>query len=442
MKDTKKAKGLDFRSGVLLWTLGIMSQIGWSIESQWFNNFVYSKIDKNPDIITAMIICSAIATTLATFLFGTLTDRTGKRRTLISAGYILWGALTIAFSFTEFIGKEFYIVACISVVVADMLVSFFGSTGSDVGYSTWSTDIMNTSNSGQIGGIIAVNSVLGTILSGVIASALVGEEENYTRLFVAVGAMLVLFGVISIFAYSKKDDVEPSVRGSFSKQFFSIFNLKLLIQNKELMLVYIATSIYFTGFNTYYSYLGNYLIHYLGFTADMIGIIQCVPLVIAMLVAAPIANLINKNLHFAVTTIAICSAIIGMMFMTFIRPNTIDTAQLFNPILFIGILLIGIGYVIMLQVTKAWTKQLHPEGSKGQFEGIWCVSFALIPMVLGSLTSQAVIKNFGAYNGKTFGEVIYLPNEYLFIVGVIISAVSFIPLLAAWNLHKASKKKA
>ena len=79
----------------LIWSLGLAGQICWNIENQWFNTFVYAKIGKDPSIITGMLIASAAATTFSTFFFGTWSDRTGKRRIFISAGYILWGIFTI-----------------------------------------------------------------------------------------------------------------------------------------------------------------------------------------------------------------------------------------------------------------------------------------------------------------------------------------------------------
>ena len=103
---------------LLIWGLGLAGQICWNVENQWFNTFVYAKIGKDPSIITGMLIWSAVATTFANFFFGTWSDRTGKRRTFISWGYILWGVFTIAFGLTEFISKEVYTLVAVSVVLA------------------------------------------------------------------------------------------------------------------------------------------------------------------------------------------------------------------------------------------------------------------------------------------------------------------------------------
>ena len=442
--EKKKQTGLGARISLLIWTLGLAGQIGWSIEGQWFNNFVYEKIDKDPTIITAMLIASAAATTIATFIFGTIADRTGKRRTLINIGYIAMGIITIAFGYTEFLGKEFYLLACISVVLGDMLVSLFGAMGIESGFNTWTTDIMTDSNRGQVSGIVAIQTVLSTVLCGVFGSLLIGKDNNYIRLFTVVGCVLIIFGVLSGFFMGKKDDVEPSVRGTFTKQLTDIFNFKQFSASRELLLIYIATTIYFAGFDSYFMYLGNYLIHYLEYSANMIGIIEAIPLILSMLIAVPIANLINKKLHFLVTVIAILSAICGMFFMAAIQPDEINPENLIDIRVFMGILLLGVGYVVMLQAMKAWTKELYPENSKGQFEGMWIVFFSLFPMLLGSLISQLTIKKIGYVVVKYFfGPTEYIPNENLFIVGVLVSCLSIIPICFAYRhlLARNAEKK-
>ena len=59
------------------------------MENQWFNTFVYAKIEKNVDIVTAMVIVSALVTTISTFIFGTLSDRLGKRKIFVCQKFSL-----------------------------------------------------------------------------------------------------------------------------------------------------------------------------------------------------------------------------------------------------------------------------------------------------------------------------------------------------------------
>ncbi len=437
MRNLQKKKTSGFRMWTLIWGLGLAGQICWNMENQWFNTFVYTKIAKDPSIITGMLICSAMATTFATFFFGTWADRTGKRRTFISVGYILWGIFTIGFGLTEFISKDLYLLAGISVVLADTIMSFFGSMGNDAGFNTWTTDILTDKNRGQIGAALATQPVLGTILGTVVGGMLVGEENNYMRLFVTMGVFVIFFGVISLLFLNENDDVEPSVRGSFMQQFLSVFNFKKFFQLKELVWVNVAVAVFFIGFNVYFAYMGNYIIYYLGYTADMMGIIEAVPLVLSMTMAIPASMLINKNKHVAVSVAAVIASIIGLLIIYPITPDMVDSTKIFDLRLWIGIFFVGVGYVTILQTTKVWTKQLYPQDSKGQFEGIWILFFVLIPMIGGSAIGEAVVKTSGeSILNEVSGQMEYIPNGNIFLVGAILSALSIIPVLITRKYNK------
>lgn len=436
-----KQKVSGFRMWLLVWGLGLAGQICWNMENQWFNTFVYAKIGKNPSIITGMLIFSAAATTFATFFFGTWADRTGKRRRFISIGYILWGIFTIAFGLTEFISKDMYVLAGIMVVVADTIMSFFGSMGNDAGFNTWTNDIMTDKNRGQIGAALATQPVLGTILGTVVGGILVGENDNYMRLFLVMGVFVIIFGLITLCSMNEADDVEPSVRGSFASQFFSVFNFRKFFELKELVWVNIGVAVFFIGFNVYFAYIGNYLIYYLGYSADMMGIIEAVPLVLAMLTAIPLSVLINKNKHIPITFVSIVINVLGLLVVGPIKAETVDSTSILNLRVWLGIFLVGVGYVGILQTTKVWAKQLYPKDSKGQFEGIWILFFVLIPMIGGSLIGEAVVKTGGeVFLNEVSGQTEYIPNGNIFFVGALIVLLSAIPFAVTMKHFKARIK--
>ncbi len=438
MNEKKKA-GLGLKMWILIWGLGLTAQICWNMENQWFNTFVYAKIGKDPSIITGMLICSAAATTFSTFFFGTWSDRNGKRKIFMSLGYILWGIFTIIFGLTEFISRDLYLVTGISVVLADTVMSFFGSMANDAAYNAWTNDIMTDDNRGQIGASLATQPVIGTILGTVIGGFLVGSDDNYMRLFLVIGGSVILFGIFSLFGLRSTQDAEPSVRGSFWSQFFSVFDFRRLFERRELFFVHVTLAVFFIGFNVYFSYMGNYLIYYLGFSADQMGIIEAVPLGLAMLSAIPVSFLINRNHHVPVTIGAILMNAAGLAILYPIRPETVNTASLFNLRLFLGILVLGIGYISFLQTMKVWAKQLYPEDARGQFEGIWVLFFVLIPMIGGSLGGEAVLRTSGeTFVNEVAGRTEYVPNGNIFLAGGIIILLSLIPALIAGRCRKHS----
>lgn len=434
-----EGKKLGLKTWLLILGLGIAGQLCWNIENQWFNTFIYAKIAKDPSIISWMVGVSATATTFATFFFGTLSDRLGKRKPFIAWGYIIWGICTIGFGLTEFIPKEHLIVAAVMVVVADAVMSFFGSMGNDAGFNAWSNDLMCDGNRGQIGAVLATQPVIGTIVGTLVGGALIGTEENYMLLFLVMGGIVIAVGVLTLFTMKESGTLQPHVEGSFWKQFASVFNFKKFFSYKELVLVNVCVAVFFIGFNVYFVHMGNYMLHYLGFNEGDMGLMQGVGLILAMLMVIPAIFLINRNKTPLVCLIAIVVAIVGLMWIYFIvKPQNVDPTSAFavsNLPLIVGVFLVGVGYVVIVQSTTVWAKALYPADSKGQFEGVRIVFFVLIPMIFGSIIATPTIKLSGLQIAGEVGME-YIPNENIFLVGAIVSVLAIIPLLFAWKLYK------
>ena len=449
MKKKSKPMGA-FRFWTLVWGLGIAGQLCWNIENQWFNTFIYAKIAKDPTIISWMLAVSAAATTVSTFLFGTVSDRTGKRKNIISLGYIMWGIFTILFGMTQFItdgaagtGSQLVMVAAVAVVAADAIMSFFGSMGNDSGFNAWANDHMTPRNRGQIGAAMAVQPVIGTIVGTVAGGMLIGADDNYMRLFFVMGTAVILFGVFSLFFLKDSPDLKPNEKGSFWKQFFSIFNFKKYFAMKELVWVNLTLAVYFIAFNMCFSHIGNYMIYYLGFTADLMGIIEGAALILAMVLVIPATGLINRNKSPLLCTLSVVLSFAGAIVLgLLVRPENVNTASIFNPALLGGIFLIGVGYVLMLQTLTVWSKQLYPEDARGQFEGIRILFYVLIPMVVAPLISNPVIKRSGEFVDEN-GFTQYLPTHTLFLVTSVFVLLTLLPLIfAAYHHNKRIKAAA
>ena len=419
---------------VLVWGLGIVGQLCWNIENQWFNTFVYAKIAKDPTIISWMVAVSAIATTFSTFLFGTLSDRSGKRKPYLAIGYILWGIFTILFGTTEFIAKGNsgnLLLAATAVVLVDALMSFFGSMGNDASFNAWLNDMMNEENAGGIGAALATQPIIGTIIGTVAGGLLIGANDNYMRLFIAFGGAVILLGVLSLFVVKDSENLRPNKEGGFWKQLFSAFDFNELFKRKQLVWVFIVLTVYFIAFNVYYPHVGNYMIYYLGFKADDIGIIQGIALILGMLSVIPASRLLNKNRYVLAASISIVLSMIGVGILgVFGKPEFIDPTTILNIPLLVGLFFFGCGYIMFMQVTSVWMKQLFPEDSKGQFEGFRIVFFVLIPWIVSPFIANPIIKNNGEILDSN-GLTAYLPTNVLFLVSTLLILMTFVPLLLA-----------
>ena len=308
--------------------------------------------------------------------------------------------------------------------------------GNDIGFNAWINDHMTPENSGSLGAALAVQPVIGTIAGTILGGLLIGSNDNYMRLFIVIGGSVILLGLLSLFAMKDVETLRPSVKGSFSEQFFSIFNIKEYLKHRELVYVNLMLAVYFISFNVYFSHLGNFMIYYLGFTADTMGLIEGVGLLIAMFTTIPAIRLIQADKSSLIILVAIIINSIGLLIIgLFVSPANVNPATIWNPHLLAGVLFVGIGYILFLQTITVWSKRLYPEDARGQFEGIRIIFYVLIPMVVAPLISNPIIKKSGEFVDE-YGFTEYLPTNSVFLAGVIIVLLTLIPLIAATKEHK------
>ena len=420
MKDRSNA--ISGRNWMLIWVLGLAGQLCWNIENQWFNTFVYAKIGPYPSIIAWMTGVSAAMTTVSTFVFGTWSDRAGRRKPFVFIGYLLWGAFTILFGATEFLPKDPLLLAAVMVVAMDALMSFFGSMGNDAGFNSWTTDITSAHNRGQLGAVIAAQPVMATIV-GTVAGGMVIEHFGYLAFFVIMGVLVAAVGVLGL-AYMKEGASLAPLRDErgYFHQLLSPFDFRTFVRNKELFCVFFIMTVYFICFNFFFAHVGNYFIYTLGFSEGDAGLIQGAGLVVAVLATIPAALFINRGRHGLMIAAAVVSTVIGLTALGF-------AGRALVPIL-IGIVLTGVGYVLILQTTTAWCKNLYPEGQRGQFEGIRIIFFVLIPMVAGPAAASAIINRWGI-PAVIDGVAGMTPASGLFLWAAALSALTFVPLYFA-----------
>ena len=442
----KKKTTLSVKNWILIWSLGMAGQLCWNIENQWFNTFVYAKIAPDQSIITWMVAVSAIVTTISTFIFGTLSDRIGSRKPFVAYGYILWGIFTIIFGLTMYIPNSLnnaLMVMAVAVVAADALMSFFGSMGNDSGFNAWITDNLNDQNRGSIGAALAIQPVLGTIV-GTVVGGIIIDLFGYMAFFTVMGLIVIAIGILSIFIMKDAEDLKANKEGSFWQQFAKAFNFKEFFKKKELIAVNVTVAIFFIAFNVYFVHIGNLFIYNYGFTAGDAGVIQGIGLIIALLFTIPAINLINKNKSPLLLAFAVLVDIIGfvIVFLFAADSNPAALISVNNIPLFIGIILVGLGYVLLMQTTMVWCKKLYPETARGQFEGIRIIFFVLIPMVFGPMIADPIIEKYGfdcLINYGTDTDPAFLagkaPTEILFLVSAILVVFTFIPLFIARKHH-------
>ncbi len=441
MNKTKSRPSDKSRNLFLILVVGLAGQLCWNIENVWFNTYVYAKIGPYSWIVNVMVALSALVTTFSTFFFGTLSDRKGKRKPFIWLGYIIWGIFTIAFGATGYLNEVLPLwMMATTVIIADCIMSFFGSMGNDSGLNAWTADLVDEKNQGSIGAILAILPVVGTIV-GTLLGGVVIENWGYLAFFAIIGGFVILVGLLSLLLLKDKPDLKPSVRGSFWKQFGEAFSFKKLKEHKELFFVFIIAAIFSIGFNVFYMHIGNLLIYNYGFTTMDSGFIQGGGMVVALLATIPVGKAINRGKSPLMTLIGLVLSVVSLFYLGFVapfnNPDNLFTAA--NIPLLLGVILMAAGFVIFIQTTSVWVKSLYPEGSAGQFEGLRVLFFVLIPMVLSGLVSEPLIQLLGKEVKLEVAPEVFMngraPTEVLFIAGAIIIATALIPLIKLRTFH-------
>jgi MFS family permease len=408
---TKKSKsGLGWLTWVIIWVAGMAGQLAWNIENQWFNTYVYAKIAPDSNIITWMVATSAVVSTIATFLGGTLSDRVGKRRIFVLVGYVMWGVSTIVFGCTQFFGA--LILESVMVVVFDCVMSFFGSIGNDCGFNPWTTDISTPANRGSLGTAIAIQPVIATIIGSIAFGAIIdgfaglktpnGQSLDYFMMFLIVGSAIALIGVFSFFFMKESPTLFPHREVSFGKALAKPFNFKLIKENKLLFWVLMIFMAFFISFNVYFPHILNYFIYScssvtwlneslnLGINTTA-GAIMAVGLLLGVPLVIVSGKFLNKQKFIPVLIISVLANILGLAVL-FIDGVTGAEKSLQIVLLFLGTFLLGAGYMGLYQALMVWVKDLYPSDMRSQFEGVRMIFYICIPMFLGTLVGNFIIK--------------------------------------------------
>src|SRR5512138_2464226 len=186
------------RSWFVMFALAFTGQIAWAVENSWFNTFVYDTITPDPRPIAWMVAASAITATATTILMGTLSDRThsrwGRRRLYILIGYILWGLSTILFPTVAYI--KITSISIAMVVIADSLMTFFGSTANDAAFNAWTADVATSDTRGRVEGVLNLSLFLAQIVALVAAGILI-DSVGYFTFFYVLGGIVALTGLVA-----------------------------------------------------------------------------------------------------------------------------------------------------------------------------------------------------------------------------------------------------
>lgn len=418
----KPSAHLTSRTWLVMLALALTGQIAWAVENSWFNTFVFDTITPDPRPVAWMVAASAITATLTTLLMGTLSDRTrsrwGRRRPFILFGYILWGLSTILFPTVALIKTTG--LAVFMVVVADSLMTFFGSTANDAAFNAWTADIATSETRGRVEGVLNLSVFLAQIVAMVAAGALI-DSVGYFIFFYALGGIVMLVGFVAgAFLQDVPPPAEPGEpRRTFLAEFAELLDVNILRSNRALFILLLFIMLSSIGMQVSLPYLIVYLENYIGVSKTEFSIIGGAVMLGSAAFAIPFGLLADRwNRRNMIFIAALVSSFGGILL------SLVSSL----PLLALTGLLWQAFSVAMSIASVAWLKDLLPAQNRGKFLGIRMIFWIAIPMVIGPWIGSSLIQAFGIPT-VTNGQAGFIPPPVIFQAGSAISLLSLIPLL-------------
>ena len=412
---------LGARKWLTLILVGLFGQFAWTIENMYFNVFLYNTISTDPDYIARMVAWSAVAATVTTLLMGALSDRVGKRKVFICAGYMLWGLSTAAFGYITkenaarlFPAANAAAAAATMVVVLDCVMTFFGSTANDGAFNAYVTDVTDSTNRGKAESVLAILPLISMLIIFGLFDGLT-QQGRWKEFFNIFGFAVTGVGLVSLVLVKDEPGLEPRKDRYFKNLLYGL-RPSVVRESPELYLSFAAFCVFSVAVQVFFPYLIIYIQNYLGITdyAIVLGVV----LILASAVSVVSGRYIDRlgKLRFAVPAVAIMLA--GLAGMYFVRSQA--------GVMIAGTVMMG-GYMMVSAALGANIRDWTPEGKVGHFQGIRMIFAVMLPMVIGPAIGAAVIKG----SDSTYielGQVKTVPTPGIYLAAAAVLMLVFIPI--------------
>ena len=423
------------------WTIlilfGLVGQIAWSVENMYFNLFVFETVAPSLDTVTLMVQLSGIVATVATLIVGTFSDKAGNRRTFISVGYIIWGVSVALFGYmspeltSKLFGMEMSRAVTFTlgaVVVGDCIMTLFGSGANDACFNAWVTDNTTKSIRGTVEGVLSILPLAAMLIVaggfGILVSIM-----GYSTLFLVLGIVISLCGVLGIFFVKDSDELSKS--GTLKDIFYG-FKPSSIKGNAPFYLTLCLIMIYGVACQTFMPYLIIYMKTYLGFSVIEYSVVFGACIILGAIINLYLTRLSDRKDKSLMLYIAGGVFTLGL-FLMYIFNKGSKTSLLIT--FGLGGFIMITGYILISALCGSIIRDYTPKEAVGKLQGVRMVFSVLIPMVLGPMIGNAInkAKNIPLpdLDSADVMTTMYIPAPEIFLAAAIISLVmiGIIPLL-------------
>lgn len=415
---------------ITLVIFSLIGQVAWVVENMYFNVFIYKMFHASASDISIMVGASAVVATLTTWLIGALSDRIGKRKVFICAGYCIWGISIFAFSMirmdvlSPLVGSS---VAAASlgvslVIIMDCVMTFFGSSANDACFNAWMTDMGDESNRGSIEGINAMMPLVAIlVVFGGFSVFNLDLAESWTKIYTIIGAVVFMIGLAGILLVEEPKK-RPDTSGSFLHNVCYCFRLTVIRKNPLLYVVIAAFAIFGISIQIFMPYL----ILYYEQTLHMDNYVLI--MAPAIIIAAVITAFYGKNYDkygFKMSSVpTVIFLMAGYLFLYHYHQVI--------PV-FIGSLLMMTGYLTGMAVFGAMIRDHIPEDKAGMFQGLRIFGQVLIPGIIGPAIGAGVLKNAEIIINSD-GTSSFIPNKNIYLAAFIAAIVLLAVLMMIFRM--------
>ncbi len=414
----------------------LVGQVAWVVENMYLNIFIYKMFRADAQAISAMVAASAAAATVTTLLMGALSDKVGKRKLFICGGYILWGISIWSFAFIRMDVIHALFPAAVSaasvgvslVILADCLMTFFGSTANDACFNAWLTDSTDETNRGKAEGINAMMPLLAIlVVFGGFMGFDLNQSDSWTTIFGIIGTVVLVLGVAGFFLIEDKAVKVQENQNYFANIFYG-FRPGVIRSNVTLYVGLLG----FALFNIAIQIFMPYLILYYNVSLSMENyVLIMAPAILLAAVFTALYGRVYDKKGFRVAVIPAMGLLMAGFVVLYLFRNT--------ALVFIGSLLMMCGYLSGMAVFGALFRDYTPVNKAGMFQGLRIVGQVLIPGVIGPAIGAAVLKNAETILNDD-GTTSFVPNRNIFLAAFVASVAVWVILVPLFRKLKKEKK--
>ncbi len=426
----KSKKNARFYLALVIFSL--VGQVAWVVENMYLNVFIYKMFNASANAISGMVAASAVSATVTTLLIGALSDKLGKRKLFICAGYILWGISIWSFALIRIDTVNVLFPAAASasavgvslVIIMDCVMTFFGSSANDACFNAWLTDSTDSTNRGAVEGINAMMPLVAIlVVFGGFMSFDQNLPETWTAIFGIIGTVVLLLGIAGFFLI-QETNIKTEGNENYFKNIFYGFRPKVIQSNSKLYLTLLAYAVFGISIQIFMPYLILYYSVSLGM--ENYVLLFAPAIILAAAFTAFYGRVYDKK-GFAASVIPALVLLIGGYVVLYFFRNTLPV--------FLGTLIMLCGYLSGMAVFGAMLRDHTPANKAGMFQGQRIVGQVLIPGIIGPAIGAKVLQNADTIVNED-GTTSFVPNENIFLAALAAAVVIFVVLIPLLKKEK------